>query len=60
MTRYLYAAAVAAIGLGIVLVYLGVLSGSAFVPGTMLVALGLVLAAVAGMIDVFTPQRSVD
>ena len=33
MTKYLYAGAVGAIGIGIALVYAGVLAGGAFVPG---------------------------
>lgn len=50
MKRYLFAAAIAAVGLGIVLVYSGVIGSRLMVPGTVLVAIGLVLFPVAAIV----------
>ncbi len=58
MTTYVYAAAVAAMCLGVVLVYAGVIAGGMFVAGTVLVAIGMVLAAVGAVMQLASKGRN--
>jgi hypothetical protein len=51
MKRYVYAAAVAALGLGMALVYAGVISGGAFQPGVIVLCIGIALFAAGAILD---------
>jgi hypothetical protein len=50
--RYGFAIAIAAIGIGMVLVYAGVLGNGLIVPGALLIGAGMAVAAVAGIMSV--------
>ncbi len=56
MTRYLYAAAVAAIGIGTAMVYGGVLTGGILTAGVLVIGVGLLLAAAGGIADTFAHE----
>ena len=54
MTRYLMAAAVSALGIGMVLVYMGVLGVPLMIPGTVLIGIGIVMLFVACIAAMFS------
>lgn len=65
ISRWLYAGGVAAMGVGVALVYAAVITRGVFIPGTYLILLG-VIACAGGMIaevivrrdeDVVSPRR---
>ncbi|MEO5509338.1 MAG: hypothetical protein ABIV28_00920 [Longimicrobiales bacterium] len=58
MKRYVYAAAVVALGLGVALVYAGVVAGGAFQPGVILICVGIALFVAGAVVDLL-PSRAV-
>lgn len=52
MSRFIFAAAIAALCIGMVLVYAGVLGSGLIVPGAVLIGLGMAVAAIGGMMSV--------
>jgi hypothetical protein len=60
MTRYLIGAAVVLMGIGMILVYAGVIGNGMIIPGAALTAIGIVLAALAGIVSVLKPSHAVN
>ena len=56
-TRYLIAAAVVVMGVGMALIYAGVIGVATIKPGAALVAGGLVIAAIGGVVAVASAHR---
>lgn len=54
MTRYLVSAAVVLIGIGMILVYAGVMGSGMIVTGAAVIAFGILLAACAGIMSVLS------
>jgi hypothetical protein len=57
MTRIFLLAALLGVGVGTAMVYAGVLAAGIFIPGVILIGVGLVLAAAAGIIELL-PHRA--
>ena len=57
MMRWILAIGVACLGLGMAAVYAGVITSGTFVPGTLLIAAGLVACGVAGVLAVLPSSR---
>ncbi len=60
MKRNLYATSVIAMAVGMALVYTGVVVNGVFKIGTVLIAVGIVIAAVAAVLDLVTPEARRD
>ena len=56
MKRNLYATSVIAMAVGMALVYAGVVTKGVFKIGTVLIAVGIVIAGAAAVIDLVTPD----
>ena len=57
MKRFLLPAGLALTTLGVAAVFVGVISSGLFYPGVFLIALGLLVVVVAGIVQLALPER---
>lgn len=60
MSRMIFAAAIAAMCIGMMLVYAGVIGQGMIVPGAVLIGSGMILAAVGGVMQIVARDESVN